>query len=70
MGPDCTEIFFFFKAAATSGISFLLYQSSDSVMSPGVMVGREVLPQVTPGQGGGSGAGGQKEYPTLVSVQC
>lgn len=37
MGPDCTEIFLFFKAAATRGISFLLYQSSDSVTSPGVM---------------------------------
>lgn len=29
MGPDCTEIFFFLRAAATRGISFLLYQSSD-----------------------------------------
>lgn len=65
MGPDCTEIFFF-KAAATRGISFLLYQSSDSVTSSGVMswwAGH-------PWSGGWQWGWGTEGVPTLVSVQC
>lgn len=75
MGPDCTEFFLFcfvgdfffflvvcfFKSSChLAGFHFCF---TGPVTSPVVMVGREVLARVTPGQAGRSGARGQRAHP-------
>lgn len=59
MGPDCTEIFFFFLKEQLSHRGFH-FCFANPVTSLGIMAGREVSAQVTPGQVGGSE--GQKEH--------